>query len=92
MYLIEDSVETRKLRRKRVTVYDYNNGTIKIVHEKQVLPYRIFDKLQRVDEQAIVDNKRLGSVLSYVKQKQELRNEERSKSCPKRYPLEYLAS
>ena len=92
MYLIKESVETRKLRKKRVTVFDHHNGTIKIFYKNKELAYRVFDQLQRVSEQAIVENKRLGAVLSYIKKKQDLRNEQRSKSCPKRYPLEYLAS
>jgi len=91
-YIIQDSVETRKLRKKRVTVFDHHNGIIKIVYKNKELAYRVFDQLQRVNEQAIVENKRLGEVLFYIKKRQDLRNEQRSKSCPKRYPLEYLAN
>jgi hypothetical protein len=32
-----------------------------------VLPYRVFDKDQRVNETAIVENKRLGHALAFVK-------------------------
>lgn len=84
MFLIQDSPETRKLAGKRVTVYDYHDGRIKVFYGAQELPYRFFDKLQRVDPNAIVENKRLGAVLAHIKEKQDLRDEQRSKSCPRR--------
>ncbi len=85
-YIIEDRIENRQLRRRCVTVYDYYDGSIKIKYEKKELHYHsVFDKLQRVSEQAIIDNKRLGAALAYIKEKQDKREkEERSMSCPKR--------
>ncbi|MBB2816784.1 UNVERIFIED_ORG: hypothetical protein GGD59_000001, partial [Rhizobium esperanzae] len=35
------------------------------------LPYKVFDKDQRVTHAAIVENKRLGDVLAYIKERQE---------------------
>jgi hypothetical protein len=35
------------------------------------LPYRVFDKDQRVTHAAIVENKRLGEVLAYIKDRQD---------------------
>ncbi len=35
------------------------------------LPYRVFDKDQRVTHEAITENKRLGDVLAYIKERQE---------------------
>jgi len=87
VYLIKDSVKTRKLARKRVTVFDYHNGEIKIKYNNETLPYSIFDKLRKVDQGAIVDNKRLGAALLFIKEKQELRNEKRSASSPSRQHL-----
>lgn len=90
-YLIDDTPETRKLRRKRVTVYDYYDGSIKIKYGKSSLSYRVFDKLRRVNAGAIIENERLGDVLSYIKELQDQREEEkRSKSCPKRRHLEII--
>lgn len=84
VYCIKDSVPTRKLANKQVLVHDYPDGSIKITHDGHTLPYTLFDKLQRVDQGAIVDNKRLGAVLAFVRQKQNERNEQRSQSCPSR--------
>src|SRR5438874_2925243 len=35
------------------------------------LPYSAFDKLQRVSHAAIVENKRLGEILAWIKQQQD---------------------
>ena len=37
------------------------------------LPYRAFDKDQRVSHAATVENKRLGEVLAFIKSQQDLR-------------------
>jgi hypothetical protein len=60
----------RPLARKRVTVLDYPDGRLSIQYEGRELPYRTFDKLQKVDQAAIVENKRLGEVLAYVAERQ----------------------
>ena len=80
VYLIEDCVETRKLANKRVMVHDYSDGSIKIAYDGYALPYRVFDKLQRVEQGAIVEHKGLGTVLEFVRQQQNERNEQRSPS------------
>lgn len=93
LYLIQDSIETRKLAGKRVTVFDYYDGSIKIKYEGTDLPYRTFDKIRRVDPGAIVTNDRLGNVLAHIKRQQDLRKPvERSKSCPKRKHLDTKAA
>jgi hypothetical protein len=35
------------------------------------LPYSVFDHLQRVSHAAIIENKRLGEVLAWIKQQQD---------------------
>jgi len=87
VYLIKDSVETRKLARKRVTVYDYPDGSIKIKYQGKELPSSVFDQLQRVDQANVVNNKRLGTVLDFIQDKQEKRAERRSTSTPSRQHL-----
>ncbi|MBO1915608.1 ISNCY family transposase, partial [Microvirga sp. 3-52] len=37
------------------------------------LAYAVFDKLQRVNHAAIVENKRLGEVLAWIKERQDQR-------------------
>ncbi len=87
VYLIKDSVETRKLARKKVTVFDYHDGTIKIKHNNTALPYSVFDKIHKVNQGSIVDNKRLGRVLGFIKEQQNEKDEKRSAKCPSRQHL-----
>jgi hypothetical protein len=74
---------TRPLARKRVTVIDYPDGRLSIQYEDRDLPYKMFDKLQKVNQAAIVANKRLGEVLAYVAEKA-FEQKLRSKRAPRR--------
>ncbi|MGP0104601.1 ISNCY family transposase [Rhodoblastus sp.] len=84
LFLLVPNDVTRPLARKRVTVHDYPDGRIAIRFEGRDLPYRIFDKLQKVDQASVVDNKRLGAVLAYVAERQKEFDEVRSKKSPRR--------
>lgn len=84
LFLLEPNELTRPLARQRVTVFDYPDGRFAIKHQGRELPYRTFDKLQQVDQAAIVENKRLGPVLAYIAEQQQLRDEGRSKKAPRR--------
>ncbi|ENV48774.1 hypothetical protein P255_02832 [Acinetobacter brisouii CIP 110357] len=41
------------------------------MHEGRKINYSIFNKLSRVQQNGIVENKRLGSVLAYIQQQHE---------------------
>jgi hypothetical protein len=84
MFLLEPNEITRPLARQRVTVIDYPDGRLAIRHNGVDLPYRTYDKLRRVTQAAIVENKRLSEVLSYVAQIQQERDEQRSAKAPRR--------
>ena len=60
----------RELRRKRVTVVDYPDGRLAIRYRGLDLPYTTFDKLRQVSQASIVENKHLGAVLSYIRERQ----------------------
>ena len=68
-------------------VHELMDGTIKIKYEGVDLPYSVFDTLHRVDQAEVVSNKRLGSALKLIKEKQDQRDEKRSTSCPSRVHL-----
>jgi hypothetical protein len=84
LFLLQPNEITRTLARKRVTVIDYPDGRLAIQDEGRDLPYRIFDKLQKVDQAAIVENKRLGDVLACVAQRQKEMESKRSTKAPRR--------
>ena len=85
MFLLEPSPATRPLARQRVMVIDYPDGRIAVRHAGIDLPYRTFDRRRRVDQAAIVENKRLGEVLAYIAEKQKSLDMSRSKNAPRRH-------
>ena len=69
---------------KRVTVLDYPDGRLSIRYKGIELAYRTFDKLRQVSQAEIVENKRLGAVLAFIREQQIARAEPRSKKAPRR--------
>ena len=84
VYLLEPNDVTKDLRRKKVRVHDYPDGTLAIKYQGADLPYSVFDKVRQVKQADVVSNKRLGAVLKYVQEQQETQAVERSKKAPKR--------
>jgi transposase len=71
LILLEPSELTRPLARQRVTVINYPDGRFAIRHKGLELPFRVFDKLRKVDRAAVVENKRLGAVLAHIRERQD---------------------
>jgi len=63
LYLLEDTAANRRLIGKYVEVFQYPDGRIEIRVGGRALPYSVYDKLAKVDQGAIVESKRLSSVL-----------------------------
>nr|WP_244559648.1 MULTISPECIES: ISNCY family transposase [unclassified Azospirillum] len=70
MLLLEPSRMARAARHRRVTVYDYPDGRLLVRWKGVDLPFRAFDKLQRVPQGEIVDNKRLSAALAWAQEEQ----------------------
>ena len=77
--LHEESEVTRGLVGRYVETYAYADGRLD-VRRKGYLPYTVFDKDQRVTHAAITENKRLGEVLAYIKERQDQRPTPKVKS------------
>jgi hypothetical protein len=85
MFILEPNDITRALPRKKVTVYDFPDGRIEVRHQGLALPYRTFDRITRVDQGAIVENKRLSEALEMCRAMQaELPPKLRSRKAPAR--------
>ena len=84
LFLLEPTEVTRPLARQRVTVCDYPDGRLAIKHKGRELPYRVFDKRPRVNQAAVVENKRLGPVLAYIAERQKELDVSRSRKAPSR--------
>ena len=68
-----------------MTVVDYPDGRLSIRYQGVDLAYRTFDKIRQVAQAAIVENKRLGAALAFIRE-QQLRREpqRRSNRAPRR--------
>ncbi len=84
VYLRELTDLAKNLKHKKVRVFDYPDGTVATKYEDTDLPYSVFDKVRQVKQSDIVSNKRLGSVLQFVKGQQRIKSVERSKAAPQR--------
>jgi transposase len=71
LILLEPNEATRPLARQRVTVVNYPDGRFAIRHKGRDLPFRVFDKLRKVDRAAVVENERLGAVLAVIRDRQD---------------------
>lgn len=64
-------LKENELTRGLVDTYAFPDGRLEIRSKGITLPYSAFDKDQRVTHAAIVENKRLGAVLEFIKAEQE---------------------
>lgn len=73
LYLIEDNELSRRAIGKYIEVWHYPDGRKELRLNGVVLPYSTYDRLQKIDQGAIVDNKRLGRTLEFIKLVQDKR-------------------
>jgi hypothetical protein len=78
--MLERNEVTIGLAGKYVDTYAFANGGLEVRWHGLSLPYRAFDKDQRVSHAAIVENKRLGEVLAFIKSQQDARLSPRVKT------------
>jgi hypothetical protein len=76
-YLVTPSAETIPLGGKRVQIRERENGEVEIWHGNTRLPYSVYDKNPHVGQGAIVENKRLGAALTFIRALQAERDEKR---------------
>ena len=78
--MLEETEVTRGLVGRYVETYAYADGRLEVRWKGYSLPYTVFDKDQRVTHAAITENKRLGDVLAYIKERQEQQDKPTVKS------------
>jgi transposase len=71
--ILERNEVSEELGGKYVDLYHFADGRLEVRSNGRVLPYRVFDKDQRVSPAAVVENKRLGHALSRIKLQQDAR-------------------
>lgn len=66
VYILEANALNQKLIGQYITFLEYPDGTVAITHEGRKINYRIFNKLAELQQNDIVENKRLGAVLAHI--------------------------
>jgi hypothetical protein len=84
LFLLDPTEQAKALAGNKVIVCDYPDGRLEITHAGASLPYRTFDTLRSVHRSEVVENKRLDDMLSIVAELQAGREQQRSKSGPRR--------
>jgi hypothetical protein len=84
IFILEPVEPAKAAIGKRVTVVDYPDGRLSIRYKGVELAYRTFDKLRHVPQAAIIENKRLGAALGFIREQQIERAEVRSTKAPRR--------
>jgi hypothetical protein len=78
--LLERNETTEGLAGKHVDIHAFADGRLEVRWQGLSLPFKAFDKDQRVTHAAVVENKRLGAVLAFIKSQQDLRPPPRVKT------------
>jgi len=78
--MLEETEVTRGLVGRYVETYAYADGRLDVRWKGYCLPYSVFDKDQRVTHAAIAENKRLGELLAYIKERQDQQEQPAVKS------------
>ena len=92
MAILEPTDVTLELRRRKVRIYDYPNGTSDIRYEGLPLDHRVYDMVCKVKQADIVSNKRLSTILELIQEQQaEKADFQRSTSAPLRQGHKQIA-
>ena len=78
LFLFEDTELNRRAIGKYIEVWHYSDGRKELRLNGTALPYSTYDRLSEIDQRAIVDNKRLGRTLEFIKLFQDKRDNNRS--------------
>ena len=84
IYLLEPIELNHKLAGQYIAFLEYPDGTVALMHEGRKLNYSIFNKLAGLQQNEIVENKRLGSVLAHIQQQHEVLEKQNKRSRAKK--------
>ena len=84
IYMLEPTALNHKLVGQYITFLEYPDGTVAIMHEGRKISYSIFNKLARLQQNEVVENKRLGVVLAHIQQQHEELEKQNKRSRSKK--------
>ena len=69
--MLEPTELNQKLVGQYISFLEYPDGTVAIMYEGRKINYSVFNKLAGLQQNEVVENKRLGSVLAHIQQQHE---------------------
>ncbi|WP_053332658.1 ISNCY family transposase [Candidatus Jidaibacter acanthamoebae] len=88
MYLIEDIASNRKLRRKKIMLHEYSDGSLSLNYNGKKIKFsRLYDKVAPIEQGKTVPNERLDAMMVIIKEMQKGKEFKRSISCPSKSHL-----
>ena len=88
LYLLEDSLENRALRRKKIMLHEHSDGSISLNYQGKKLRFsKLYDKVAPIEQGKVVPNERLDFVMESIKELQIGREFKRSTACPRKRHL-----
>jgi len=76
MYLVEPTHENKGFAQNKIDILEWVDGSVELWCDGVKLDHSIYDKTPSINEAAIVENKRLGAVLSFCQELQKKKEEE----------------
>ena len=86
MYILENIEQNQSLIGQYIEFLEYPDGTISIGYQGRVINYSMFNKLRKLNQQEVVENKRLGSVLAHIQQQHEKLEKQNKRNRSERMP------
>ena len=84
VYILEANEFNQKLVGQYISFLEYPDGTVAIMHEGRKINYQIFNKLAELQQNEVVENKRLGAVIEHIKQQHEELEQQNKRSRSKK--------
>lgn len=71
LYLIEDTEANRALRRKKIMLHEYPDGSISLNYNNRKLQFRtLYDRVRPIEQGRVVPSERIASTLELIKAQQ----------------------
>ena len=86
MYMLENTEQNQSLISKSIELLEYPDGTITIEYQGRAIHYSIFDKLSKLNQREVVENKRLGVVLQHIQQQHEQLEKQNKRNRSQKMP------
>ncbi|QTD65641.1 hypothetical protein J4G46_14475 (plasmid) [Acinetobacter towneri] len=82
--MLEPTELNQKLVGQYISFLEYPDGTVAIMYEGRKINYSIFNKLTGLQQNEVVENKRLGAVLAHIQQQHEELEKQNKRSRAKK--------